>query len=304
MSDALKYIRRIQGTSEEGFEKKLSEGQNKIIQMLDYVMNEQLNIDGKGISIYVNNKEYKVSFSKVNGFGNSRRDFDIYVKVIGGDKNIILKVCKEENKFYSSDVFDSPYDINYTIVEPINHGEVITMINQYNLIYDRYYHPRSSNATYEYVYAGQGSFKRYDLGNEDNGIEVRKKKDGTIIIEENSSLLGNLGEYSKKPNTNYITITKGETTYYYDIKTKKISKHKSEPKDESAEDILTADNGVHYHKKKSNLYKILDLFDEEIKWTNFSEEELVTISEEITKKLVKLEGEVQQSKKYINNKIN
>ena len=299
ITDPSKYIRIIQGIPDENLNLETSVGIKKMIELLDFIVKNNLDLNSKSMTVDVNGNEYDVIFSyytsSSNDFTSSDESWFVSIKVVNQNKSIVFKEYKNKKECYNSKSFDFPnIDKKYTIIEPIdNYGQVYTMINQYGTIYDKYYHPNFNEFIQNYSYVGQGLHISDNYWSEENGIKVRKKDDGTIEIEDYSSSLGTLSEYSKKPGDKYITIIKDDKKYYYEIENQKLlNSEKSEELNIPIRDYNT-DNSEYkpFIKKNSNFYKIISLFsrfDKEVKLTNFTDDELNVIEEQI-KNLVKNE---------------
>ncbi len=303
-TDALKHIRRIQGIPDKNLNLKTSSGQKEMIKLLNFIIENSLDLKDKDMIVEVNSNKYHITFSYYESssydFTSSNGYWAASVKVIGPNKSIVFKEYKNRSEHYKSR--KKKLDIRYEIVEPLDSGQVCTMINKYGIIYDRYYHPNFSELIQKYSYLGQGLHINNNYWSEENGISVRKKDDGTIVIEENSSSLGILSEYSKKPGDKYITIIKNGKQYYYDIKKKKLLNKKKSKEENIPEHDYDTDYPEYspYTEKGSNFDRIILLFskfDKKVKLTNFTNQELIAIEEQIKNYLVKNEEKAKSYKK-------
>lgn len=307
-TDLLKYVRRILGTPDKNLNLKTSVGIKEMIELLDFIVENKLDLESKSMTVDINDNRYDIIFSyhtsSNSDFTSSDESWFVSIKIIGQNKSIVFKEYKNKKECYNPKSFDfSNIDKKYTIIEPIdNYGQVYTMINQCGTIYDKYYHPNFNELIQNYSYIGQGLHISDNYWSEENGIKVRKKDDGTIEIEDHSSSLGTLNEYSKKPGDKYITIIKDGERYYYDIESQKLlNEKKSEELNIPIRDYNT-DHPEYtpYIKKDSNFCKIISLFsrfDKEVKLTNFNDDELSAIKEQIKNNLVKSKEKAKCYKK-------
>ena len=292
----------MQGIPDKNLNLKTSVGIKGMIELLDFMIKNRLDLDRKSMTVDVNDNKYVIIFSYYNDFTSSNESWFASIQVIGSNKSIVFQEYKNKKERYNSKSCDfSNIDKKYEIIEPIdNYGKVYTMINQYGTIYDRYYHPNFSELIQKYSYVGQGLHMSNNYWSEENGIKVRKKDDGMIEIEDYSSSLNNLSEYSKKPGDKYIRIMKDGKKYYYDIESQKLLNEKKSKEVNIPRCDYDTDHPEYkcYIKKDSNFYKIISLFsrfDKEAKLTNFSDEELNAMEEQIKNNLVKTE-EVDERK--------
>lgn len=298
-NDLTKYIERILGIPDKNLNLKTPVGIKKMIELLDFIIENDLDLDCETITVDINDKKYDIIFSyytsSSDNFICSDESWHVSIEVIAQNKSIVFEEYKNETECYNSKNFDfSNIDKKYTIIEPIdNYGQVYTIINKNGTICDKYYHPNFNEFIQKYSYLGQGLHINNNYWSEENGIKVRKKDDGTIEIEDYSSL-NNLSEYSKKPGDKYIMIIKDGKQYYYDIESQKLLN--SEKTKEVNIPICDYDTDhpeyKPYIRKESNFYKIIFLFskfDKELNLTNFTDEELNTIEEKIKNNLLKKE---------------